>query len=159
MIEIIIISVYVVITLAAMVAVLMDNGQPAKTMAWIMVLISAVMTFVIVINLNNILVNHRMKELLVMKVNGFSKRQVIGYLLRETMLINVIGILLGLAIGVVMNGLLVKGIEPDAVMYIRSVSFFAWGISAGVNILFALIINTISFRKVGKVPLTDISKY
>ena len=64
-----------------------------------------------------------------------------------------------LAIGVVMNGLLVKGIEPDAVMYIRSVSFFAWGISAGVNILFALIINTISFRKVGKVPLTDISKY
>ena len=39
MIEIIIISVYVVITLAAMVAVLMDNGQPAKTMAWIMVLI------------------------------------------------------------------------------------------------------------------------
>ena len=127
--------------------------------AWIMVLISAVMTFVIVINLNNILVNHRMKELLVMKINGFSKRQVIGYLLRETMLINVIGILLGLAIGVVMNGLLVKGIEPDAVMYIRSVSFFAWGISAGVNILFALIINTISFRKVGKVPLTDISKY
>ena len=39
MIEIIIISVYVIITLAAMVAVLMDNGQPAKTMAWIMVLI------------------------------------------------------------------------------------------------------------------------
>ena len=39
MIEFIIISVYVVVTLAAMVAVLMDNGQPAKTMAWIMVLI------------------------------------------------------------------------------------------------------------------------
>ena len=39
MIEFIIISVYVVFTLAAMVAVLMDNGQPAKTMAWIMVLI------------------------------------------------------------------------------------------------------------------------
>lgn len=39
MIEFIIISVYVVVTLAAMVAVLMDNGQPAKTMAWIMVLL------------------------------------------------------------------------------------------------------------------------
>lgn len=39
MIEFIIISVYVVVTLATMVAVLMDNGQPAKTMAWIMVLI------------------------------------------------------------------------------------------------------------------------
>ena len=39
MIEFIIISVYVIVTLAAMVAVLMDNGQPAKTMAWIMVLI------------------------------------------------------------------------------------------------------------------------
>ena len=39
MIEFIIISVYVVVTLAVMLAVLMDNGQPAKTMAWIMVLI------------------------------------------------------------------------------------------------------------------------
>ena len=39
MIEFIIISVYVVVTLAVMLAVLMDNGLPAKTMAWIMVLI------------------------------------------------------------------------------------------------------------------------
>ena len=127
--------------------------------AWIMVIISAIMTFVIIINLNNILVNRRMKELLIMKVNGFSNKQVIGYLLRETMLVNLLGIVLGVGTGLLMNAPLVKGIEPNVVMYIRSISLFAWGISAGINVVFGLVINSVSFRKVGKVPLTDITKY
>ena len=127
--------------------------------AWIMLLISLIIMFVIMINLNNILVNRRMKELLIMKINGFSNNQVIGYLLRETLLVNLIGIVLGIGIGIAMNGMQVRGVEPEAVMYVRSVSLLAWGLSAGINILTAGIINAISFRKVGKIPLTDITKY
>ena len=38
MIQIIILTVYFVVTLAAILAVLMDDRQPSKTLAWLMVL-------------------------------------------------------------------------------------------------------------------------
>ncbi len=127
--------------------------------ALIMVLIAGIMTFMIVINLNSILVNRRMKELLIMKVNGFANKDLVGYLLRETILINVVGILIAIGLGVTMNPLLIQEIEPSIVMYIRSVSVFSWVSACVINIVFSVIINAISFRKVGKIPLMDITKY
>ena len=124
-----------------------------------MVLISVTDTLLIMINLTNILVNRRMKELLVMKVNGFSAGQVSGYLLRETMLINLAGMVLGLIAGILMSGMIVQSIESDYVMYLRSVSVISWCISIGINGVLCVVINYISFKKVRKTPLTEITRY
>lgn len=127
--------------------------------AIIMILISASVTFTVMINLTNIMVNRRLKELLTLRVNGYSRRQVVRYLLAETMLINIAGIAAGVLIGILMNDGLIRGVEAHVVKYVRTASFHAWGGAALLNIVFSLVFNLLSFRKVGRMKLTDISKY
>ncbi|MCR5356607.1 MAG: FtsX-like permease family protein [Lachnospiraceae bacterium] len=125
----------------------------------IVILFSVMLSFMILLNLSNILVAHRMRELLTMRVNGFYDAQVIGYLTREVIMTVTLAVVTALAVGLPVTGIIIKSIETDAFMFVRQPYFFAWTASVVINVLFSAIINFIAFRKVNKVPLTDISKY
>jgi putative ABC transport system permease protein len=125
----------------------------------IVIVFSIMLSFMILLNLSNILVSHRMKELLTMRVNGFSNGQVIGYLVREILVTTSLGIILGLLIGIPSTGFIMPKLESSGFMFLRKPYVSAWILAVGCNALFSIIINTVSFSKIGKVPLTDITKY
>ena len=68
----------------------------------------------------------------------------------------VIGYLLA---GILMSGSIIRSIESDYTMYIRTVSILSWGISIAINGVLSFVINHISFKNIEKTPLTDIMKY
>lgn len=115
--------------------------------------------FLIMINLTNILVNRRMKELLIMRVNGFSMKQVIGYLARETAFTTTVGIVLSVAVGIPFSRQLIRSLSSPGTALSEAVAPWAWVVSVVLSIIFALIINAISFRKVRATPLTKIAEY
>lgn len=130
--------------------------QLCTTLAAITVAVSMCMSIFILINLTNIQVERRLGELLIMRVNGFSQRQVIGYLLRESIFITCLGISMGIAIGVPFTSVLIKSFEGVRSMYIRTPYVWVWVVSVLFNVLFAALIDFISFRKIKDVPLTNI---
>jgi putative ABC transport system permease protein len=125
----------------------------------IVILFSVILSFMILLNLSNILVAHRMKELLTMRVNGFTNAHVIGYLVREVLAIEVLAVGIALALGLTFSGRIIASVETDAFMFVREPYALAWAASVIINVLFAVTINLIAFRNVNKVPLTDINKY
>ena len=125
----------------------------------VVIAFSIFLSFMILLNLSNILVAHRMKELLTMRVNGFPNSSVIGYLVREVLVTTMLGLLLGLLIGVPSTNMIIHNIESNGFMFLRKVYVAAWALAVGCNLLFAVVINSLAFRKVGKVPLTDITRY
>ena len=125
----------------------------------IVIMFSVMLSFMILLNLSNILVAHRMREILTMRVNGFSNGQVIGYLAREVILIGLLAVAIALAIGVPSTGVIIKNLETDAFMFVRQPFVMAWAASVSINVMFSVVINLIAFRKVNTVPLTDINKY
>ncbi len=126
---------------------------------YLVLVFSFILSFMILLNLSNILVLRRMRELLTMRVNGFSNGQVIGYLAREVIVTTFIGIILGIGVGIPISMLSVKMMETNGFMYVLKVYPVAWIVAAISCFVFAAVINSIAFRKVGKVPLTDITKY
>ncbi len=126
---------------------------------YIVIVFSIILSFMILLNLSNILVAHRMKELLTMRVNGFAHSQVIGYLVRELVATTSLGLLLGLAIGIPVTSISMPAVEAQGFMYLRMVYVLAWVLAVFCNTLFAVVINAVAFRKIKKVPLTDITKY
>ncbi len=100
---------------------------------------SIMLSFMILLNLSNILVEHRMRELLTMRVNGFSNGQVIGYLVRELVVTTSLGLLLGLIIGIPVTSLMLRTMEANAFMFLRKVYVGAWALSVACNVLFAVI--------------------
>jgi putative ABC transport system permease protein len=55
--------------------------------------------------------------------------------------------------------IIMPAVESQGFMYLRKVYVLAWALALFCNALFAVIINALAFRKINKVPLTDITKY
>ena len=138
-----------------------DKAKLAKQLctmlAIITIVISMLMSILILINMTNILVDRRLGELLIMRVNGFYQKQVIGYLLRESALVTCFGIFIGLVTGVPFSTVLIKSFEGERSMYIRSPYVWVWIVAVLFNLIFAALIDFISFRKIKDVPLTNIT--
>ena len=100
-----------------------------------------------------------MKELLIMKANGFSSGQVTGYLLRETVVTTVLGLLLGTGLGIPFAAMIVRMIESDKMTMIRSPFALAWVIAVCAGTLFSVVINGYAFRKTRKINVIDITRY
>ncbi len=65
----------------------------------ILVVVSILLAIVILYNLTNINVAERIRELSTIKVLGFHNKEVTLYIYRETILLSIIGILIGLGGG------------------------------------------------------------
>ena len=87
-----------------------------KTMM-ILVLVSILLAIVILYNLTNINVAERIRELSTIKVLGFHHQEVTLYIYRETILLSLVGIGLGLVGGYYLHRFLIAMIAPDAILF------------------------------------------
>lgn len=129
-----------------------------NAVVYVVLALSILMSVFVLMNLVNIFVSRRKNEVIIMAVNGFSWNEQIGYLLKETIATTALGLLLGIAGGCAMTEYLVRIVEGEDCMFMRSVNPRAWLFAVVVETAFALIINAISFRRLKKLKLTDITK-
>lgn len=87
---------------------------------------SILLAIVILYNLMNINVAERIRELSTIKVLGFHNKEVTLYIYRETILLSVIGIIVGLFLGNILHRSLLETIAPDAFLLNPTVSVFVY---------------------------------
>lgn len=126
---------------------------------FIFVALAVILTFMILINLTNILVNRRMKEMLVMRINGFTQSQTIGYVARESIFTFIISMIVGTIAGIFFGVGLVPVMEADQMMFVRTPFPLAWIYALVYNVVFIVLIDFMAFRKIVKTPVTEITKY
>ena len=81
------------------------------TMA-ILVLVSVLLAIVILYNLTNINVSERIRELSTIKVLGFHNKEVTLYIYRETIILSLVGMIVGLVSGFYLHQFLIQMIAP-----------------------------------------------
>ena len=82
-----------------------------QTMA-ILVLVSVLLAIVILYNLTNINVAERIRELSTIKVLGFHNKEVTLYIYRETIILSLVGMIVGLFSGFYLHQFLIQMIAP-----------------------------------------------
>ena len=92
----------------------------------ILTVASILLAIVILYNLMNINVAERIRELSTIKVLGFHNKEVTLYIYRETILLSVIGIIVGLFLGNILHRSLLETIAPDAFLLNPTVSVFVY---------------------------------
>lgn len=110
---------------------------------------------IIMTNLTNIFVSKRLKDIAIMRINGFSMKETMMYLARETIITNLIGIASGVVVGSTVAYIIIRMMEQPDMMLARSFSIPAWIIAVVLTALASLVINAIAFRKTKKLSLTD----
>ena len=110
-----------------------------KTMA-ILVLVSVLLAIVILYNLTNINVAERIRELSTIKVLGFHNKEVTLYIYRETMVLSLVGIALGLVAGHYLHQFLVQMISPATILFYPQVSWEVYALPiVAVTVILALL--------------------
>ena len=102
---------------ASMISLFNSVAKSLDTTMMILVVVSVLLAIVILYNLTNINVAERIRELSTIKVLGFHNKEVTLYIYRETILLSIIGILMGLVGGYYLHQFLIAMIAPDAILF------------------------------------------
>ena len=121
------------------------------------IFMAAVMAGVVLTNLTNSYILQKKRELTIMRINGFTVKEVIGYVTRETVFTTVVGTIAGIAMGAAIAYRITRSLETAFVQYNRSVSLPAWAFGAVITAFFTVLINVIVLRQVKRLKLTDMS--
>ena len=117
----------------------------------IMIVLTAMavmMSFMILTNLANIYVTRKKKELIVMRINGFSIKQTINYLAKETIFTTLFALVIGTLIGMPISRYAIMIMEQPDIQFARDISIFVWIFAIILEGLLAFAINYFTFRKV-----------
>ena len=121
----------------------------------VLVVAAAVLAFIVLYNLTNINITERQREIATLKVLGFTSREVDLYIYRETILLTLLGALVGLGFGVVLAGSVISTAEVDYVMFGRDIHVTSYVMAVVVTIVFAVIVMLAMRPKLAKVNMVE----
>ena len=121
----------------------------------LLIAIAAIMAGVVQLNLTSTFIMQKKRELVIMRINGFTVKELIGYLLRESAFTAVVGILLGVAAGYGISCYLIRTMELSYTQFDRSFCVSAWLLACAITALFTIVIHAVALQKVKKLKLSD----
>ena len=120
--------------------------------------LAALMAVVVLLNLYEMFIDEKKRELIVLMINGFSVKDAKHYISYDNIVLTAIGIIAGIVLGCVMGSVTVLAIEPSTATFIKAVDGWAVGIGIVGSAALALIMSMIALRRIPKFDLTDINK-
>ena len=124
----------------------------------VLIVAAGLLAYVVLYNLTNINIAERVKEIATIKVLGFYDKEVYAYVYRENIVLSLIGTLTGLVLGIFLHMFVIYTVEVDATMFGRSIKFWSYAASAGLTILFSLLVNLAMRRKLRNISMVESMK-
>ncbi len=121
----------------------MEMLTSIKLVVFVLVLCAAMLAFVVLYNLSNVNISERMREIATIKVLGFTEKEVNAYVNRETLILALIGSVVGLVLGYYLHDLIISMAELDSVRFGRTILWQSYAYSIGLTMVFTLIVNFI----------------
>lgn len=135
-----------------------DLVESIDVMVYIIIIGASMLAFVVLYNLTNINVSERQRELSTIKVLGFYPKEVTAYVYRETMLLTVIGIFAGYIIGYLMHKIILDFLMGDSQMMDPTLHASNFVLSAGITLLFSVIVMLIVHRMLKRIDMVEALK-
>ena len=147
------------VTLKSQIQKTTEDSNDSMNLVMIVIIVAAgSLAFVVLYNLNNINVSERIRELSTIKVLGFFNKEVTMYISRENIILTLIGVIVGSALGKVLHTFIINTAETDTMMMYPNISIYTYIFSALLTILFSVIVMILMHIKLKKVNMIDALK-
>ena len=104
-------------------------------------------------NLSNINISERKREIATLKVLGFYPSEVDKYINRETVLLTILGIGIGLLFGSYLSHFIISTCEPDYIMFDRHVYTLSYFYSLFITVIFTIIVTIVTHFNLKKINM------
>lgn len=119
----------------------------------IIIFAASLLAFVVLFTLTNINVSERIRELSTIKVLGFYPMEVVMYIYRETLILTIIGILLGYVGGSWLHNYIMQTLPPETAMADMTLLWSNFTISGLMTVVFSIIVMIFMARKIKNVDM------
>ncbi|MBL1230340.1 FtsX-like permease family protein [Enterococcus sp. BWB1-3] len=137
---------------------LSDTISSLNVVVWVLIVVSGLLAFIVLYNLTNINVSERIRELSTIKVLGFYDNEVTMYVYRENIILTIIGILFGTALGKIVHRYVLETVEVDMLMFSPTIHWISYVYSALITLFFTFFVMILMHRKLEKVDMIDALK-
>lgn len=124
----------------------------------LVIVCAAALAAVVLYNLISVNLAERKKELATIKVLGFYNKEVYRYIFREIDILAFLGSLVGLGLGVPLHQFIIRTVEMDQMMFIRSIDPKSYLISVALTMLFTFVVCLCMHPHVRRISMVESMK-
>ena len=124
----------------------------------LIIVCAAALAAVVLYNLISVNLAERKKELATIKVLGFYDKEVYRYIFREIDLLALMGSCVGLLLGIPLHQFIIRTVEMDQLMFIRTIAPHSYLLSVALTMIFTLVVCFVMRRHVKKISMVESMK-
>ena len=141
--------------ISTMVKSMDDTLKSLNYVVLILIISAGLLAFVVLYNLSNVNISERIRELATIKVLGFYDKEVYSYVTRETVLLTLIGIALGLIGGYFLSYFIIDTCEINMLRFNKVVEPMSYVYAALITIAFTVIVNIVTYFALKKIDMIE----
>ena len=121
----------------------------------VLVLCAGALAAIVLYNLTNINIDERRREIATLRVLGYRRYEVAGYIYRESAILTLAGTLLGLGLGFLLHWFIVSRVNSVAMMFGRVISVWSYLWAFLLTIAFAVIVYAFMLIKLNRINMAE----
>lgn len=132
-----------------------DSMKNFRYVSLILIISAGLLAFVVLYSLESVNISERKRELASLKVLGFYDKEVYNYISRETIILTVIGMILGLGMGIVLTDFILKTCELNITMFGSKINYISYIYALLITIIFTIIVNITTYFSLKRINMIE----
>lgn len=125
------------------------------SVVWLVIGCAAALAFIVLINLSNINITERVREIATIKVLGFYSGETGSYVFRENLVLTILGIIVGLPLGKWLHAFVISQIKIDLISFKITILPISYIIGVITVLMFLVIVDIIMRRKLEAIDMAE----
>ena len=125
------------------------------SVVFILIILSGSLSIVVLYNLSYINITERKREIATLKVLGFTDKEVDNYIIKETIILTVLGIVFGLLLGIILTNIIVDTVEVEMVRFIHHINITSFILTSILIMAFTIIVSIIIHIYLKKIDMIE----
>ncbi|MCM1273043.1 MAG: ABC transporter permease [Clostridium sp.] len=126
-----------------------------NSIVWLIIGCAAALAFIVLINLSNINITERVREIATIKVLGFYAGETGAYVFRENVVLTLLGIIVGLPLGKWLHAFVISQIKIDLIAFKITIFPISYVLGILIVFLFLVIVDLIMRRKLEAIDMAE----
>ncbi|MBQ8412486.1 MAG: FtsX-like permease family protein, partial [Lachnospiraceae bacterium] len=122
---------------------------------WLVIGCAGALAFIVLFNLSNINITERVREIATIKVLGFYPNETGAYVFRENLVLTVMGIIVGIPLGIVLNGFIISQIKVDMFIIKETLLPISYVLTVILVILFLRLVDWVMRCKIEAIHMAE----
>lgn len=135
--------------------VLDDVSYSVNSIILVIIICSGFLSIVVLYSLSNINISERKREIATLKVLGFYPTEIDKYIYKETFILTIIGIFLGVFVGDLLHKNIMEQLAMDSVRFFNKIYILSYVYSACITLFFTFVVYLIVKIVLSKIKMIE----